>query len=66
MGRAQSAKTPAGAPHTEEPVRDQPPLWPDGWEAEADRKAGIDPDAPQLTPTRSRPVNTIETSKEYL
>jgi hypothetical protein len=21
-------------------IADQPPLWPDGWEAEADRKAG--------------------------
>ena len=23
---------------------DQPPLWPDGWEQEADRKAGFRPD----------------------
>ena len=52
----------------------QPPLWPDGWEAEADRKAGIDPDeqahldlhAPRYSHARSRPVRTIEPRQEYL
>ena len=53
---------------------EQPPLWADGWEAEADAKAGIDPDeqahrdlhAPRPETRNGRPIRKVETKGGFL